>query len=118
MLGKNATLVCLLPDYQHQTTVRYFLEAYQPTNVPQITTLKISGIRIPFTVKSLNNGFPRTGLTTTQIHNDGNRPKSIPFATVGCFTNAVKSKPQIPPLMTKRIAAIIWSTGGFVPNIP
>jgi DNA-binding HxlR family transcriptional regulator len=61
---------------------------YQPTKLPQITTLNRMGSRMPGAENPLKKGLPVKGATTSQSHSVGTKPKAAPLATVGRFTNA------------------------------
>jgi hypothetical protein len=52
---------------------------YHPTKLPQITTLKRIGSRMPFGVNPLKSGLPVTGATTSQSQSEGRKPKRAPF---------------------------------------
>jgi len=105
----------LKTNFDQAITVLVFLEQYQPRMLPQISILKIRGKIIPFKSKPLNNGLPMKAFTTTHNQRVGKKPNKIPFKTVGFFTSKVKIRPQIPPLIIKRMAAINSSPGGLEP---
>src|SRR5688500_4310541 len=91
-------------------------EQYHPTKLPQITILDINGVNNAFDSKSLNKGFPKYAFTAIQSQRVGSKPNKKPLRTVGCFTSNAKIIPQMAPHAIKRMAAIIWSAGEFVPN--
>ncbi len=60
--------------YQAMTRRFVFRLQYQPTKVPQMTTLKRMGKINPVGVNPLNKGFPVMGATASHSHKVGRNP--------------------------------------------